>query len=269
MTKKHLMVCEARLAVEAQNGNETPTGKIEARVTTWGKREGADGRRFWYQPEGFMDWAKEFQAGGRPLPMFVNHSADEIPVGEWTSFEFDDEGMTASGRLYMNTSAGKDLYQIMSESPNMFGGVSVGAYANEYQWLKEDGSVYPAGSGDYDYWENGYFQITKGGLSEVSVVMYPNNKEAEISKLECFRPDGSVDLSVLEKALRDVGLTKRDAVTSVSILKKALEQRDAVVETIENSDTRSDSAVDVTSDELLVALEKRELLKTLETRLKG
>jgi len=110
MTKKHLMVCEARLAVEAQNGNETPTGKIEARVTTWGKREGADGRRFWYQPEGFMDWAKEFQAGGRPLPMFVNHSADEIPVGEWTSFEFDDEGMTASGRLYMNTSKGQDLY---------------------------------------------------------------------------------------------------------------------------------------------------------------
>jgi hypothetical protein len=169
----------------------------------------------------------------------------------------------------MNTTKGQDLYRVMSESPNMFGGVSVGAYANEYQWLKEDGSIYPAGSGDYDYYENGYFQITKGGLSEVSVVMYPNNKEAEISKLECFRDDGSVDLSVLEKALRDVGLTKRDAVTSVSILKKALEQRDAVVESIENSDTRSDSVVEVTSDELLVALERRELLKTLETRLKG
>ena len=79
MTKQLLMVCEAKLAIEAQGGKE-PTGKIEARVTTWGPREGADGRRFFYQPEGFMDWAKEFSESGRPLPMFVNHDADAIPV---------------------------------------------------------------------------------------------------------------------------------------------------------------------------------------------
>ena len=159
--KNLMMVCEAKLALEKTDASE-PTGKIEARVTTWGAREGADGRRFNYQPEGFMDWAKEFTKSARPLPMFVNHNADAVPVGEWTSFEFDDDGMTACGRLYVNTTQGSDLYQVMSESPNMFGGVSVGAYADEYQWVKEDGTPYPAGSGDY--WEDGYFQITKGGL---------------------------------------------------------------------------------------------------------
>ena len=268
MTKNLMMVCEAKLAVEEKQGDKAPTGKIEARVTTWGPREGADGRKFFYKPEGFMDWAKEFSMSGRPLPMFINHAADELPVGEWTSFEFDDDGMTAAGRLYMNTSGGSDLYKIMSESPNMFGGVSVGAYAEDYQWVKEDGSVFPAGSDEY--WDEGYFQITKGGLSEVSVVMYPNNEEAQVSSLEFFREDGTADLKILEKALREAGLSKRDAVTSASVFKKVLEQRDAAPEQIENAPPQSDSDVDVTKEaELLAAIEMRELSRILTKRLKG
>jgi len=131
-----MMVCEARLIVEAKGQS---TGKIEATVTTWGAREGADGRKFNYQPEGFMDWAEAFAKGGKPLPMFMNHNSDAAPIGEWTSFEMTDECMTAEGRIYTNTSAGKDIYTIMQESPTMFGGVSVGAYAEEYQMVNADG----------------------------------------------------------------------------------------------------------------------------------
>lgn len=257
MTEKVLMVCEAKLVLEKANSN---SGVIEARVTSWGAREGADGRRFNYQPEGFMDWANEFSKAGRPLPMFVNHSADAIPVGEWTSFEFDDTGMTATGRLYMNTSAGRDLYQVMKESPMMFGGVSVGAYAEEYQMVNA--------AGEPDQTDEAYFQITKGGLREVSVVMYPNNPMAEVHKLEYFRPDGSADLKVLEKALRDASLSKKDAVTAASVFKKVLEQREAPAP-IENAPPLSDSDAEVTNAEILVALEQRELLKILSNRLKG
>ena len=264
MTKNLMMVCEAKLAIEK---SEEPSGKIEARVTTWGAREGADGRRFNYQPEGFMDWAKEFSKSGRPLPMFVNHDADAIPVGEWTSFEFDDDGMTASGRLYVNTTTGSDLYQVMCESPNMFGGVSVGAYAEEYQWVKEDGTPYPAGSGDY--YDDGYFQITKGGLREVSVVMYPNNPQAEVQKLEFFREDGTADLKVLESALREAGLSKKDAVAAASTFKKVLEQRDAVKEQNEPAPTQSDSDAEATEADIIAALEERELVKILTQRIKG
>lgn len=267
MTKKMLMMeCQAKLVLESQDGNE-PTGNIEAVATTWGPRIGADGRRFNYQPEAFMQWAEDFGKIGRPLPMYVNHSSDEMPVGEWTSFEFDDTSMSAKGRLYTNTTAGSDLYQIMTESPNMFGGVSVGAYADEYQWVKEDGTPFPAGSGDY--YEDGYFQITKGGLQELSVVMHPNNPMAEVQKLEYFRPDGSADLKVLEHALRDAGLSKKDAVASASIFKKVLEQREVVPEVLETAPPLSDSGVEATETEILEALEQRELLKLLNERLKG
>jgi HK97 family phage prohead protease len=251
------MLCEARLIVEKQ-GN---TGKIEATVTTWGAREGADGRRFNYQPEGFMDWAESFAKGGKPLPMFLNHQSDAMPVGEWTSFEMDDNCMTAQGRIYTNTSAGKDIYNIMQESPQMFGGVSVGAYAEDYQMVNADGEP--------DQSEEAYFQITKGGLREVSIVMYPNNPEANVNKLEFFRPDGSADLKILEQALRDAGLSKSDAVAAASTFKKVLEQRDAVVVPVETAPILSDSDAEATKAEILAALEQRELLKTLDKRLKG
>ena len=259
MTQNLMMVCEAKLVLENQ-GNAEPTGKIEAVVTTWGAREGADGRRFNYQPEAFMDWAEAFSKEGRPLPMFVNHDADAIPVGEWTSFEFDDKGMTAEGRIYMNTTQGSDLHKVMTESPNMFGGVSVGAYAEDFMMVNAEGEP--------DQSDEAYFQITKGGLREVSVVMYPNNPMAEVQKLEYFRADGTADLKVLERALRDASLSKKDAVTAASIFKKVLELRDAS-KPIENAPQLSDSDVDVTEAEILKALNDREILKQLNTRLKG
>lgn len=261
------LICEAKLNLNEKANNGEPSGQIEARITTWGAREGADGRKFFYKPEGFMQWAKEFAASGRPLPMYVNHNADAIPVGEWTSIEMDDEGMNASGRLYLNTTTGSDLYQVMKESPNMFGGVSVGAYAEEYQWVKEDGEAMTIGSDDP--YESGYFQITKGGLRETSVVMHPNNMKAEIKKLEYFRADGSADLKVLEEALRDAGLSKQMSVAAASVFKTVIEQRDAVEVPIENAPIQSDSDAEATEAEILAALEQRELLKLLDKRLKG
>jgi HK97 family phage prohead protease len=258
MTQNLTMICEARLIVEKQGQK---TGAIEATVTTWGAREGADGRRFNYQPEGFMDWAETFAKEGRPLPMFVNHNADAVPVGEWTQFEFTDSGMTATGRIYTNTNAGSDLYKIMQDSPAMFGGVSVGAYADEYQMVNANGEP------DQD--DEAYFQITKGGLREVSIVMYPNNPEAGVSKLEYFRPDGSADLKVLEEALRDAGLSKQMSVAAASVFKSVIEQRDAVKKPIESAPSQSDSDAEATEAKLIAAFEQRELLKLLDQRLKG
>lgn len=255
------LICEAKLNLSEKAANGEPTGKIEARITTWGAREGADGRKFFYKPEGFMQWAEDFAKAGRPLPMFLNHNADSMPVGEWTELEMDEEGMCAKGRLFMNTTAGSDLYQVMSESPNMFGGVSVGAYADEYQFVGEDGM--PTQD------ESGYFQITKGGLRETSVVMYPNNPKAEVKKLEYFREDGSADLKVLEEALRDAGLSKQMSVAAASVFKTVIEQRDAVKAPIETAPTQSDSDAEATEAEILAALEQREFLKLLDKRLKG
>ena len=257
------LVCEAKVSL-SQNANEAaqPSGQLEARVTTWGAREGADGRKFNYQPEGFADWAAEFAEMGKPLPMFLNHNDLGMPMGEWNEFSFDDEGMTAKGRLYLNTVGGNDLYQVLKESPNMFGGVSVGAYAEEAQMVDADGNP--------DQSDEAYFQITKGGLREVSVVMYPNNPNAEIHKLEAFDADGNMNPRVLEKALREAGLNKKDATTASSIFKRVMGERDASVK-VEVTPTQGEPDAVVTeaeTEKLLKAFELRELSKALEKRIK-
>jgi HK97 family phage prohead protease len=259
---KFLFESKVALGVSADEG-QGAVGAIEATVTTWGAREGADGRKFNYQPEGFAQWADEFAKSGKPLPMFFQHNDMSMPVGEWTSFEFTEKGMDAKGRLYTNTTAGKDLYTIMKESPAMVGGVSVGAYADEYCMTDNEGTPL-----DPDADEDGYFQIKKGGLREVSVVMNPNNLECNVSKLECFRADGSLDLKLIEKALRDAKLSRKDATTASSIFKQIIETRDEPKIIDEKAPIQSDADAVVDEQAILKAFEERELLKQLNNRLK-
>lgn len=262
--KNYTLVCEAQVTL-GQDADEakSPSGKIEARATTWGAREGADGRKFNYQPEGFAQWADEFMNSGKPLPMFLNHNDMGMPIGQWDEIKMDEQGITASGKLYLNTAGGKDLYTVLKESPNMFGGVSVGAYADEFQWVNAEGEPM-----DDDSDEN-YFQITKGGLREISVVMYPNNPEANIHKLEYFDADGHTNPRAIEKTLREAGLSKKDAVTASSILKKILEQRDASKFIEIPPEQRDVDAVANEADDILKAIEERELLKAISQRFKG
>jgi HK97 family phage prohead protease len=264
MTKdiKFLFESKVALGVSADEASDV-MGAIEATVTTWGAREGADGRKFNYMPEGFAQWADEFAKSGKPLPMYFQHNDMSMPVGEWQEFTFTDEGMDAKGRLFTNTSAGKDLYTIMKESPAMVGGVSVGAYADEYCMVDAEGMEVGAD-------EDGFFQIKKGGLREVSIVMNPNNLECNISKLECFRADGSLDLKLIEKALRDAKLSRKDATTASSIFKQILATRDEPEIALEKAPIQSDADAVVNENEkILKALAERELLKQLNNRLKG
>ena len=258
------LICEAKVSLKKEADQKAnPSGKISARVTTWGAREGEDGRKFNYQPDGFMEWANEFANAGNPLPMFLNHNDMGMPVGEWNEFQFDDDGMTAEGKLFLSTVGGSDLYNVLKESPSLFGGVSVGAYADEAQMVDSDGN--PCDDDD----EESYFQITKGGLREVSVVMYPNNPKAEVMNLEYFDGNGHANPRVIEKALRDAGLSRKDATTASSILKKILEKRDVSEEVIQETPKPSESdAVVNEADSILKALEERELLKALSKRLK-
>lgn len=257
MTKK-VFALESQVAI-----NEAATdkaGAMEAMLTTWGAREGQDGRRFNYQPQPFMEWYEAWKADGRPLPMYFQHDDQAIPVGQWEDFEFTDTGMKGVGRMFTNTTQGRDLYQIMKESPALIGGVSVGVYADE--WCMVDA----AGMETSNY-EEGYFSVVRGGLAEVSIVMQPNNPAAEIQKLEFFHPDGNFNLKAFEKALRDAGISKMDATKAASVFGGAVKRE--VVPAPQPTTERRDADADAANDDLLKALEQRELLKALEAKLKS
>lgn len=115
----------------------------------------------------------------------------------------------------------------------MFGGVSIGAYAEEGEFVDE--------AGDPTQKDDGYFRIVKGGLKEVSVVMYPNNPASEISRLEAFDADGHLLIRVIEKALREAGLTRKDATTASLVFKSVIDKREAIDKPLDPVPNQRDS----------------------------
>ena len=229
MTKTFTLIQESRITInEAKSTKDI--GAIEAVVTTYGKRDAenggsADGRKFWNTEDSFSEWMNEFMEAGKPLPMYVNHQSNQLPVGEWTEFHNENNYMMASGKVYMNTQMGRDMYEIMKSSPMMLNSTSVSMYADEALFVNGEGDEVDADS-DMDFGEV-YFRIAKGGLAEVSIVQQPNNPSAEVMSLEMFYPDGEINVKNLEAHLRDSGVTRAQATLASAVFKKVVEQRDS------------------------------------------
>ena len=236
MTKQYQLITEARIVInEAKSTKDM--GAIEAVVTTYGKRDqenggSADGRKFWNEKSAFEEWMNEFMEAGKPLPMYVNHQAQNLPIGEWTEFRNEGDSMIALGKVYTNTSMGRDTYEIMKSSPMMLNSTSVSMYADEAVFVNGDGDEVDADS-DIDL-ESVYFRIAKGGLSEVSIVQQPNNPAAEVLNLEMFYPDGVINVTNLEQALRDSGVSRAHATIASAVFKKVLIQRDSGIKKSED-----------------------------------
>ena len=99
--EKYFFESKVALGIKTDEASDY-SGVIEATVTTFGPREGADGRKFNYKAEGFADWMDEFMKSEKPLPMYFQHNDMSMPVGEWYEFMMDDEGMHAKGKMFLN-----------------------------------------------------------------------------------------------------------------------------------------------------------------------
>ena len=71
--EKYFFESKVQLGVQTDEAMHE-TGCIEAMVTTFGPREGADGRKFNYKAEGFANWMDEFMKSEKPLPMYFQHN---------------------------------------------------------------------------------------------------------------------------------------------------------------------------------------------------
>jgi transposase-like protein len=69
--------------------------------------------------------------------------------------------------------------------------------------------------------------------------------------------------------LRDAKLSRKDATTASSIFKKIIETRDEPIVVSEKAPIQSDADAVVNEQAILDALAERDLLKTLNNRLKG
>ena len=135
--------------------------------------------------------------------MFYNHDSKEI-IGEYTEIKEDDYGLLIKGRLFIDEiKRAQETYFLMKKG--LIRKFSIG-----YKIVKKS-------------YEKGKRMLEEVKLIEVSPVTFPMNPEAELlgvkSEIKTIRD--------LERALRDVGLSNKQAKAVAADGFKGLNQRDA------------------------------------------
>lgn len=184
---------------ELKNLDEN-TGEIEGFGSTFGNVDrGGD----IVEKGAFLDSLRNHEANGTMPAMFFNHDSNE-PIGEWMQATETEKGLYLKGKLWIDGQPVQKAVQAlrMAKSTGMKG-LSIGF------------SIPPDGS-EFD--ENGIRRIKKVKLFEISLVPIPMNAEAQLTAVKSLvDSNGEIeDKRTFERALRDLGLTKNQAVGFVA-----------------------------------------------------
>jgi len=138
----------------------------------------------------------------RPVLLWQHNPAE--PLGAYETVEEDGHGLRVRGRLAMGTVKGREVHELLSMGA--IGGLSVGflTVADSYDSTRRVRT------------------IKEAQLFEVSLVSFPANPYARITDVK-----STPDKRLIEAALRDAGLSRRDAKAILAGGFKALGLRDA------------------------------------------
>lgn len=199
LIKKNLVLDECELKV----GKDDKKGTFEGYASVF---DGLDSYRDTIIKGAFKETIKEIKR----LPMFINHYSHEIPVGGYPKLEEDSKGLYVKGEIDFNHRDGPSLHSAL-EKGNM-DALSIG-----FTFRGKDGF-------SYDEDENIRY-IKSVNLKEISPVNFPADDAARISDVK-FDISEINSLGDAEKLLRDLGLSRKQAVAIVSCI-KGFGQRDA------------------------------------------
>ena len=150
----------------------------------------------------------------KQIKLLYQHKTDE-PIGVIDSLEEDNRGLKIKGRLAMGTQKGKEVYELMKMGA--LDSMSIG---------------YRLAPDDYKYSDKLKKRtITNLDLMEISMVTFPMNPKAKVTKVKL----ANMNTRELEEYLRDVGVMSTSVAkqTAITLYKSyqeqdLLEQRDVV-----------------------------------------
>jgi len=184
-----------------------PLGSFDGYGAVFGN---IDSHRDVIRPGAFSKSLKE-----RTPVMVYQHNLDQ-PIGVYTEVREDGNGLYVKGQLCLDTQVGREAYALMKMGA--LKGLSIG-----YIVVNED----------YDSKTNISY-LNEIDLYEISLVTIPSNELSHVQSVKSDEetinlPEVEVTERMVEKALRDVGLSQREAKTVISKGFKAL-KRDVVSE---------------------------------------
>ncbi len=203
---------------------DAEVGDIEAYVTTYGNEDVVGD----VMAKGVLDkFIRGFKRvnGKKPyekqLPMLWQHDSNEV-IGSWTNFKADDIGVIGYGKLFPEISRAQDVRSLIMRG--MVGAVSIGFKATDYE-IREDGGR--------------LFKEIQ--LVETSVVLRPANPQALI--LSAKNDEGQIDLKLVEKVLRDAGLSRKQSKAMVAEGKSGLRDADLNIDKLDDLFARLKSEI--------------------------
>lgn len=150
-------------------------------------------------PGAFSATIAEWKAGGRPMPMHLNHGLPELGgvrgVGVWSEVAEDGRGLTCKGRISgMNTDAGRLLFERVRDGA--IAGLSIGFK------VAPGGADFPERKSAAD--PRRVIRVAR--LSEVSLVDDPCNPEALVDEVKAKLADGKMPtVEELARSLEALG----------------------------------------------------------------
>lgn len=156
-----------------------------------------------------------FLKTGKLPKMLFNHDSWVLPVGVWDRLAVDDVGLKAYGRINLKTTAGADLYESIK-----FGsvdGLSICIKLLETDYFYDDKLIRHI--------------VNVQDMREISLVNFPADSGARMVDFKSVKGENINSIREFERNLRDAGCSKNDAMTLISMAKRALKadqnERDA------------------------------------------
>lgn len=140
--------------------------------------------------------ADDFGGTGAGIPVYWNHEYDSPMklVGVSTSAVEDERGLRFAGRFDLDTAEGKRAYDLVKSG--RVHQMSIGFLPEETEWVRPEGAEAPL---------DGYREIRKLKLLEVSVVTCAANQGAEITEVKAGRAISAANEEKIREAYDALG----------------------------------------------------------------
>ena len=171
------------------------------------------GSTFGGEPDSYGDviaqgaFKNSLASGGRNrngIALLWQHDSSQ-PIGVWQQMVEDSKGLAVQGKLALDTQLGKETYNLLKMGA--IKGMSIGYNAKVWEYDKE----------------KDIRLLKEIELWEVSLVTFPANIHAQITGVKAF--EEAQTIREFETALRDAGLSSKQAVYVISLCRDSFEKR--------------------------------------------
>jgi len=122
----------------------------------------------------FKKTIADAKSGETNWPVMLSQHSENLPIGIWTGMEENETGLRLQGKLALNTTKGRDAYELLRMSPRpALNGLSIGYRAKDFELHRNKSG--PGGASR---------TLKAVDLVECSLVTFPADKFSRVTSVK-------------------------------------------------------------------------------------